>query len=211
MVLEAGRAYSRATRATRSARPRRIARATFARRAFGGCFLAGTAILGAIAVLSPAQFGQPGAATLKTGWPSLALVGAIAVGVLYAILRRRQLIWLVERVREPLLRPLNDAPGWDDAVDALESCPSPLRARFAFSWVWAPVAGALLGGTFAFSSAYFLVDAILARFRVGWGQPVYGLSFAALSLIVFSLTAGRLASWRFAASAYKEVSTGYVA
>jgi hypothetical protein len=53
------------------------------------------------------------------------------------------------------------------------------------------------------------VDAVLARFRVGWGQPLYALVFAGASVLVFATLAGRLATWRFAMSVHKEVTTGY--
>lgn len=211
MVLAAGRSYSSAKRLVRATRPRAIDRVAFARRAFGGSFAAGVVVLGLIAIVSPARFGQPGASTLQTGWPSLALAATIGACVLIALARGRHLLWLGNRVREPLARPLEEMPGFDDAVEALEACPAALRTRFAMSWVWGPVALAVLGGTFAFSAAYFLVDAILARGRVGWAQPVYALVFALASLVVFGLGAGRLATWRFATSVHKEVTTGYPA
>jgi hypothetical protein len=211
MVLAAGRAYSSAKRLVRATRPRRIDRVAFARRAFGGSFASGILVLGLIALASPARFGQPGASTLRTGWPSIALLVAIGLCLLAGLARRRHLLWLGGRVREPLLRPLEEVSGFYDAVEALEACPAPLRTRFALSWVWGPVATAVLGGTFAFSAAYFVVDAILARGRVGWAQPVYALAFTAASLVVFALGAGRFATWRVAASVHREATTGYPA
>jgi hypothetical protein len=210
-VLAARRAYANTRSFVRAARPRHIARGRLARRAFAGSFLAGVALLGLIGIASPSQFGQPGAATLQSGWPLYALSALITSVGLLALARRRHLAWLLARLREPLDRPLDDHHGFGDAVSALEACPAPLRTRFALSWVWGPVVGAVLGGTFAFSSAYFVVDAVLARFRVGWAQPVYALGFAALSMIVFAAAAGRMSTWRFATSVHKEVSTGYPA
>jgi hypothetical protein len=209
MVLEAGRAYATAKRFTRAARPRRIARGEFARRTFFANFIAGLGVLGAIGLVAPSQFGQPGARTLHTGWPSLLLIVLVACCVLAAVMRRAELSWLFARAREPFVRPLTEERGFEEAVAALESCPVPLRTRFAVSWVWAPVVWLVVGATFAFSSAYFVVDAILARGRVGWAQPIYCVVFAALSLIVFASVAGRLATWRFATSVHKEASTGY--
>jgi hypothetical protein len=211
VVLAAGRAYSSAKKATRAARSRHVARGTFGRRCFAGCFTAGVIVLGGIGLASPAQFGQPGASTLRTGWPSIALLVLVVGGLLLGVARRRRLVWLLDRVREPYVRPLEDHAGYDDAVDALQSCPAALRTRYAISWVWGPMAWAVLGCTFAFSAAYFLVDAILARGRIGWAQPLYAIGFALLSWGVFGAAAGRLTSWRFAASVHKEATTGYPA
>ncbi len=137
------------------------------------------------------------------------LLAVVAIALGYGIVRRAQVRWAFERAREPYVRPLEEEPGFDEAVEALAECPAALRTRFALSWVWGAVAWAIVGGTFAFSTAYFLVDAVLARGRVGWQQPVYAVVFALLSLAVFAATAGRLATWRFAASVHKEVATGY--
>jgi hypothetical protein len=209
MVLAAHRAYATLKRLVRAARPQRVGRGTFARRTFAANFVAGVGILGGIGLTAPSQFGQPGAATLHTGWPSWLLIGVIALCCLVAWTKRADLTWLYARVREPFVRPLDEARGFADAVDALASCPAPLRTRFAVSWVWGPIAAAVLGATFAFSAAYFVVDAILARGRVGWAQPVYGAAFALLSMALFAAAAPRLASWRFATSVHKEASTGY--
>ena len=181
-----------------------------ARSAFGGSFLAGTGILGSIGILAPARFGQPGADTLKTGWPLLVVVALVLSSALVAVSRRAEIGWLCARLREPFLRPLEEEPYFGEAVEALGACPGFMRARYALSWVWGPAAAAVAGGTFAFSSAYFLIDAVLARGRVGWAQPLYATAFALLSLLVFAAAAGRLASWRFAASVHKEVSGAYV-
>ena len=208
MVVAAGRAYARAARTVRAARPR-VARAAFARRALGGAFVAGIVVLGLIAFVSPASFGQPGASPARSGWPPAVLLALIAAGIAIAVARRAHMAWLVQRIRDPWVRPLEEVPGFVDAVEDLERCPAPLRTRFALAWVWGPAALAVTGGTFAFSAAYFVVDAVLARGRVGWGQPAYALAFAVLSWLVFALAAGRLATFRFAASVLKEATTGY--
>jgi hypothetical protein len=209
MVLAARRAYVTAKRATRSARPGRIARMRFARRAFAGVFVAGLALLALIAVVAPSHFGQPGAETARSGWPFYVLLAVIAGTCAYAAVRWKELSWLVARLREPLVRPLNDSPRFDDAADALASCPPLLRVRWALIYVWGPLLWALAAGTLAFSSAYFMVDAVLARGRVGWAPPLYALVFAILSILVLAAVAGRLATWRFAVSVHKEVTTGY--
>ncbi len=61
----------------------------------------------------------------------------------------------------------------------------------------------------ALSTAYFVIDAILARFLVGWSQPLYALVFLCLSLTLSYLAAPKLSTWRVAASVHKEVTTGY--
>jgi hypothetical protein len=211
MVLAGSRSYSILKRLVRSARRRDLGRASFAARCLTASHAAGSSLLALIALGAPSNFGRPGASTLHTGWPSVTLLLMVAAGVVLAVTRRSQLAWLGARIREPYARPLTNEPGFDEAADALAACPRPLRTRFALSWVWGPVLWAVVGGTFAFSSAYFVVDAILARGSIGWAQPVYALAFALLGGVVFWLAAGRLGSWRFAASVYKEVSSGYPA
>jgi hypothetical protein len=209
MVVAAHRSYVALKRATRAARPGRINRRHFARGAFAGSFVAGVAVLGTIGLLAPSNFGQPGAATLRSGWPSVALAALVAACVGYGVIRRRHLAWLLARLREPLLRPLEEHRSFAEAVDALAACPAPLRLRWAIGWVWGPIGYVVAAGTLAFSSAYFFVDALLARGRVGWGQPLYALIFAAGSVLVFAAAASRLATWRFALSVHKEVTSGY--
>src|ERR687896_1710622 len=209
MVLAGGRAYIAAKRALRAARPGRIARVRFARRAFGNLLLAGLGLLALIGVLAPSNFGQPGATTPRSGWPFFALLAVMAGTCGYAAVRWRELAWLWARLREPLVRPLNEHPGFDDAADAVASCPPPLRLRWAFTYVWGPLAWTVVAGTLAFSSAYFVVDAVLARGRVGWAQPLYAVVFGLLSMAVLAAAAGRFSTWRFAMSVHKEVATGY--
>ena len=84
-----------------------------------------------------------------------------------------------------------------------------LRLRWAIGWVWAPVVWAVVGGTLAFSAAYFVVDALLSGLRVGPGHAVYAGAFTVASLAVFAAAAGRLATWRFAASVHRDVTGGY--
>lgn len=208
-MLSARRSYMHAKKVLRSSRPTHIARATFAGRAFGGAFAVGTLVLALIAIVAPSNFGRPGAHTLRLGWPSVVLEVVVAACVVVAIVRRSRVAWLVARVREPFARPLQEEPAFEGAADALASCPPPMRARFALAWVWGPAAWAGAGVTFAFCGAYFVVDAVLARGRVGWAQPLYAVAFCAASLLVFAAIAGRLATWRLAASVNKEVTAGF--
>ena len=209
MVLAVRRAYVAAVRARRAARPPDFSRSRFARRATSRSFVAGCGLLALIGIFAPGRFGQPGADTLRSGWP-LWVLGAVVVSVVVAAFwRRRELMWALQRLREPFMRPLTEEPTFDEAADALAACPGPLRVRYAVSYSWGPAAAAVLGATFAVSCAYFVVDAVLARLRVGWAHPVYAAGFAALSLVVFAVAAGRLTTWRLATSVRKEVTTGY--
>ena len=210
MVVAAERAYSDAKRWMRSARPRRIQRNRFAWRSFGGFFVAGIVVLGVISLIAPNSFGAPGTNTLGTGWPLMAILSLIAASLLYAFVRRRSLAWLLTRIRDPYRRRMNDHPSFDGAADALAECPNPYRTRFALNYVWIPIGLTVLGATFAFSVAYFVIDAVGARFMVGWGQAVYAAVFVALSVLTLAVAAGRLSTWRLATSVLKEVNTGYV-
>ena len=63
--------------------------------------------------------------------------------------------------------------------------------------------------TFSWSTAYFAIDAILSGGRIGWGQPLYALGFALLSLVTWRLVEVRLATWRLATSIHREASEAY--
>lgn len=208
MVIAGQRAYADAVRWIRSARPP-IRRVRFARTAVRASLLAGMALMSLIALADPNRFGSPGSRTLRTGWPSAVVIGVLAGCVLFALLRRREIISAVARVGEPYRRPLSELPSFDDAADALAACPGAFKTRFAVLWVWRPLALVVLGVTCAFSTAYFVVDAILARGSVGWGQVLYACVFLAASLGVFALSAPTVSTWRLAASVFKEVTSGY--
>ncbi len=208
-MLASHRAYADATRWIRSARRRRIAPDTFARGAFTGSFVFGITLLGAIGAVAPGSFVAPGSRTARSGWPALILLGLVGICLLYLLAKGRFLVWLAARLADPFRRPLAEDPSYEGAVNALSACARPYVTRFALAWVWGPVALAVLGLTFAFSAAYFLVDAVLASFRVAWTQPLYGLAFALLSFAAFRAGAPRLTTWRLAASVHRSVTTGY--
>ena len=150
--------------------------------------------------------GQPHA---RDRLPSLVVIGLIALCALYAIVRREHIRSAIDRGREPFLRPLSNISGFDGAADALAACPDAFKTRFAIGWIWRPLALFGLGIVCAFSTAYFVIDAALARFRVGWGQPAYAAGFLVLGLVVFALSAVKLSTWRLAVSVYKDVTSGY--
>lgn len=209
MVLERRRAYSDAVAWVRLARPHRLAAGRFAWRCFLRSLFAGILVLGLVGLATPSRFGAPGAAAFRSGWPAFTLLGLVALCALVAVVRRKRIASLIERLREPWRRPLSDWPNYEDACDALAACPESQQSRFAASWVWGPMVGALLAVLFAFSAAYFLIDALLQRFVVGLQTPILAAANALVSIILWRLVAVRISTWRFAASVYKNVSTGY--
>jgi hypothetical protein len=209
MVIAARRAYSDATRWVRSSRPKRLHGWNRAGILFVNTFLAGILFLGIIGILAPSRFGSPGATAFRSGLPAVALVGIAALCGVFAFIRRHEIAWAIRRLREPARRAVSEDPAFEGAVNALEACPRPMQSRFALFWVWGPTAMFILGAVFAFSAAYFVIDAILARFSVGWEQAALGAGNAVVSLAVFRVAAARLATWRLASSVYRSATEGY--
>lgn len=208
MVIAAHRAYSDAVRWVKSARPPRLNPWRLTRRLFQVCFMGSLMLLGAIGLLSPESFGAP---TSRAGaglhWWGLAVL--MALSVLWCFAKRDGIRTGAGRLWEPFRRRLSQFEAFDPAVDALVSAPAAQQTRFALGWVWGPVGVVVLAAVFAASTAYFLVDAILARFQIGWGQPVLAVANAVLSVIVLRLGAKRLATWRLTFSIHREVVGGY--
>lgn len=209
MVLAARRAYRDANRWMKGSRARGPAAWRLTRSAFWGTLLAALGVMALIGVVAPSGFGLPGRNTLRSGWPSLVLIAIVLACLLYALLRRDQIAWLVRRAAEPFRRPLTEHPAYDPASGALSSCPAFFQIRFFVAWVVAPTGLAALAGIAAFSVAYFIVDALLARFRVGVGHPVFAIANAWAGVLLFRLAAARLSTWRLGLSVYKSVRTGY--
>jgi hypothetical protein len=209
VVVAGRRAYSDAVRWLKAARPGRIDSGRFAARAFWGSFAAGIVVLGALALVAPSAFGTPGARAFRGGVWTLALAGVIAVAVIALLANARHLRWLYARIREPFARPLTENRYFDGAADALAATPEPYHSRWATSWVWLPALIAAAGVTFAWSSAYFVVAAVLSGGRVGWGNPVLAAGNGILSALMFAMGAVRLSTWRLALSVHREVSGRY--
>ena len=201
-------AYADAVAWLRAARPRRVARGRFARRAFGASFAAGVVVLGALGLADPSLF-RAGAGGRLRDLQVAALAVAVAVATLVLAANGRRLVWLARRVQEPLRRPLEHERAFEGVASNLAAAPQRLRTRFALAWVWTPALLAVAGVTFAFSTAYFVVDAILARGLVGWGQLAFAAANALLSLAAFGAGAVRFATWRVAASAHRDATSGY--
>jgi uncharacterized membrane protein len=201
--------YANAVRWLRAARPRRIRTGAFAFRCFGGSFVSGALILGLIAIVSPGSFGLPGRRVLSSGPWTWALLGTIAVAGLLLLLNQRRLTMLYHRIRQPYARPPRGHEAFEGAADSLASCPGAQHSRWAVAWVYVPAAFAAAGVTFAFSSAYFLVAAIISGGQVSWLEPaLFGVN-AVLSLIAWSLGAVRLSTWRLAVAVHREVTGRY--
>ena len=204
-MYAAQESYADTVKWIRSARRNRAGGWYFAERAFGASLMAGIPLLSVIALLSPTSFGAPGSNTLRSGWPLYLLAGILALSILMLLTRARYVRWAVARFREPFVRSFSGDPRFEGAADALAECPAPLRARFALWWVWGPAALAVLGVVGALSCAYFLIDAVMARFEVGLGHPILAAINGAVGLIAFRLGAARLQTWRLALSVHRTV------
>jgi len=217
-MAKAGRsAYSDAVQWTKLGRPRRLNRATFAWQCWQNSFIAGVIVLGIIGFLSPSTYGQTRGfssrgqiGALGLGWPGLALAGLVLFGLIYAFVHRAGIRWTIDRVIDPWRRPLAENPNYEGAVGALGASSDANRTRYLWRFVYKPLALAVLATFFAFGSAYFLVDATLAQFQVGWQQPVLGVANSIISLVLWRLGAVGLSTYRLATSVHKTVSTGYL-
>ncbi|MDQ4142278.1 MAG: hypothetical protein M3198_00790 [Actinomycetota bacterium] len=208
-MLSARRAYSDSVKWVKSARPRRLRRLGFAERAVGATVAAAVPLLTLISLLSPGSFGSPASNTLRSGWPLYVLLGLLAISCIYLFGRRAHIRWSLARVREPFVRAPEGEASYENAADALAACPGPMKTRFALWWVWGPVVVAVLAVMAGFSAVYFLIDAILARFDVGWGHPVFAAANLAISFVLFALVSGRLVTWRLALAVHRSVTVGY--
>lgn len=208
MVIAARRAYSDAVRWMKEARPRGARGGRLALKLFRALYVGALVLLGSIGLVRPSRFGAPTSRPLRSvEWAALGVLTAVLL--VYSLLRRQDILSSVSRFLEPFRSPI-DHPSHDPAASALESCPAALRARFALGWVWGPAAAFLLAAVLAASSAYFVIDATLAGFVIGWQQPALAVIQAVLSLIVLRSTATRLATWRLALSVHRSVSGAYV-
>jgi hypothetical protein len=208
MVMAAQRAYSDAVSWMKEARPGGLQAGGLAWRLFRAIYVAAFLVLAAIGVLSPSRFGNPNSRPLRSAeWIALAVITTV-VAVLVAI-RRERVTASIRRLTEPFRRPL-DHPSLEPAANALDSCPAAYRTRFALGWVWGPAAAVVLATVLAASSAYFLIDAVLARFEIGWQQPVLAGGQALVGLLVLRAVASKLSVWRLALSVHRSVTGAYI-
>lgn len=208
MVIAAQRAYNDAIRWVKSARPPRFNGWRLTRKVVQTCLIGSLLLLGLIGLVSPASFGGRGSrAAASVQWWGLAAL--VAVVVLWCFVKRDGIRAGASRLAEPLRRKLLQFDAYRPAVDALEAAPAAQQTRFALGWVWGPAAAVVVAAFFAASSAYFVVDAVLARFQVGWEQPVLAVVNLVLSVIVVRLVARRLSTWRLAFSIHRDVTGAY--
>lgn len=205
MVIAAGRAYQDLIRWIKGARPRSLDPWRLARRLFGTSILAATVLLGAIGLLSPDRFGSPSSRPQRgPEWWALSILVTICIVLL--LQRRKRIAAGVDRIQETFRGGLEQHPSFEPAVSALDSCPAALRTRFALGWVWGPSAVLVLGAIFAASAVYFGIDAILARFSIGWQQALLAGLNAVLSLITLRAGAKRLSVWRLSFTVHRAVT-----
>lgn len=209
MVMASRRTYADALSWVRSTRPP-LGRGRPAVRIFGGSFVAGLAVLGAVAAISPENFGQKGADVLRLGWPSIALVALFVAGVAGLFALRRIVAGIASRnLRGAYAPAAGEQHAFEAAVNALAACPRALQLRFAAGWVWGPAAAACGGAVLAVSSAYFVIYAVLARFDVGVETAVAAAVDVLLGLAILALAANRLTTWRMANGVYRTVAPHY--
>lgn len=201
--------YNDAVSWMRSRVPRAGARTALATAALTAALVDGLLLMSLIGLVSPASFGVAGGRAFGSTSRTLTLVAIAGVCAVWFLLRLRTHRWVVARMREPFRRPLDDDPAFAGASSALEAARGPLRTRFALGWIWLP-ALAVLGATAAsLTTAYFLVDAVIARFEVGWQQPAFAGVNLVVAWMLLRMAAGRLAVWPLAVSVHREATTGY--
>ena len=210
MIVADRRAYKDLVGWMKAARPSGVGRAGFTVRRFRASFLSGLALMGSLSLIDPAAFGQSGAA-YSLGWGGWLAIGVFVVTIIYGYVKRKAIFELVQHLREPLVGPLEDNPNFEGAHGALAACSPAFVARFGAMWVWGPAALLVVGVLFAFSNSYFVIDALLARFDVGYGTGVLFGADLVISLLSFALAARRLSTWRLAVSVHKATTTGYPA
>jgi hypothetical protein len=196
MVIAARRAYRDAVRWTRDSKPHVDVPAT-ARGMLSVAFLTGIVVLGLIGLTNPSTYEGS-----RSGWQWFALAGLVGLALLVLGFRWRR--WL-----RPVLYRTRELDAVEAAADALRSCPSTFRTRYSMTWIWIPAVVGVLATILAFSSAYFLVDAVLARFSVGPEQALLGVGELLAALVIFWIIASKLWGIRFAREAVSLASETY--
>lgn len=201
MVIAARRAYADLIRWIKRARPRTFNGWRLARRLFWTCVVGATLLLGTIGLLQPARFGSRARPLQAIEWWALAAL--LAIFVVALVVRRTRLQAAATRLQQTFRGGLEQHASFEPAVSALDSCPVPFRSRFALGWVWGPAALAVAGAIGAASAVYFVIDAILARGRVGPEQALLAAVNAVVSLVILRLAASRLSVWRLSYAVHR--------
>lgn len=204
------RPYSDAAAWMRSRVPSRRRRAGIAAGALGTSLVDSLLLFAVVGLFSPASFGAIGSRAFGSSTRTLALAGvAVVCGWMFAR-RFRVQRWVVRRAREPFRRALEDDPAFAGAAGALAAARPPLQTRFSLGWIWGPAVAAFGAGAASLTTAYFVVDAVIARFEVGWQQPLLAAANLVVAWVLLRLAAGRLAVWPLAVSVHREATTGYL-
>lgn len=201
------KAYSDTAAWMRSRVPR--GRSQIAAAVLGAFLTYSILLMSVIGFFSPSSFGASGSRAFGNQVRTLALAALAGACTAWLARRARTHRWIVARAREPFRRPLDGDPAFAGASAALASVRSPLQTRFSIGWIWAPAVTALAAAAAALTTAYFLVDAIIARFEIGWQQPVLAGANLLLSWLLLRLSAGRLVVWPLAVSVHREATSGY--
>ena len=194
--------YSNAVRWVRSAAPRLEGR-KWAARALDASLIGGILVLGTIGLISPSSFGDRGAVPVQMGWPWFALLAGLLICIAAFAPRWRRL--------RDLVRIASRAVGHEDviagAADSLAAARPSFQTRFALGWVWGPTALLVVGMTFAFATAYFAVDALLARFQVGWESAALAIANTVVAYALFRLAAFRASRLPISHRAHRDAAS----
>ncbi|HEX2295158.1 MAG TPA: hypothetical protein VHN37_07610 [Actinomycetota bacterium] len=203
------RPYGDAVAWIRSRVPSRRVRGAIAAGFLGALLVDALLLLSSIALVSPSSFGDAGARAFGSGTRTIALGAIAGAAGLWFLSRLRNHRRVVARIREPFRHPLEDDPAFGGAAGALEAAPGALQTRFAIGWIWIPALAVLGALAASLTTAYFLVDAVVARFEIGWQQPVFAAANLVVGWALLRAAAGRLAVWPLAVSVHREATTGY--
>lgn len=202
-------AYSDAAAWMRSREPRGRARERVSAAVLGAFLVDSVLLLALIGLFSPASFGAEGSRAFGNTPRTLMLAAVAGACAMWFVRRIRVHRWAFESMREPFRRPLEDDPAFSGASGALSAARPPLQTRFAIAWIWAPALAALVAAAASLTTAYFLVDTVIARFEIGWQQPIIAAVNLVLAWLLLRIAAGRLAVWPLAVSVHREATTGY--
>jgi hypothetical protein len=184
-------------------------RAALATGALTAALVDGLLLMSVVGLVSPASFGVSGGRAFGSTSRTVALAAIAAACALWFALRLPTHRWVVARAREPFHRPLEDDPAFAGAAGALDAARAPLKTRFAAGWIWLPALAALGATAASLTTAYFLVDAVIARLQIGWQQPVFAAVNLVVAWVLLRAAAARLAVWPLAVSVHREATTGY--
>lgn len=203
------RGYRDAVSWIRSRVPTRSTQRGVATGALTAALLDGLLLMSLIGLFSPASFGVSGGRAFGSTSRTIALVVIAAGCGVWLALRLRTHRWVLARAREPFRRPLEEDPAFAGASGALYTAGPSLKTRFALGWIWLPAIAVLGAGAASLTTTYFLVDAVIARFQIGWQQPVFAGVALVVAWALLRAVAGRLVVWPLAVSVHREATTGY--